>query len=131
MKLNITKKRINSQGTKMTGGIRGGGRGRVLTDATCRGGRENLSRFEGCLVVTAHSSGSAASERKGKVSQYEQDKAKCIYSKPWAFSTKSKLCYYRRSVGRSVLVSSPHMGPKTRFLLLSEIRGFVDVGHPP
>jgi hypothetical protein len=33
----------------------------------------------------------------------------------------------RRSVGQSVLVSSLHLGPKTRFLLLSDRCGFVDV----
>jgi hypothetical protein len=44
--------------------------------------------------------------------------------------SKSKLCYGRRSVGQSVLVSSTHLGPKTRFLLLSDSCGFVDVRHP-
>jgi hypothetical protein len=34
----------------------------------------------------------------------------------------------RRSVGQSVLVSSTHLGPKTRFLLLSDSCGFVGVG---
>jgi hypothetical protein len=29
--------------------------------------------------------------------------------------TKSKLCYNRRSIDQSVLVSGPHLGPKTRF----------------
>jgi hypothetical protein len=37
--------------------------------------------------------------------------------------SKSKLCYDRRSVGQSALVSS------TKFLLLSDICGFVDVEH--
>jgi hypothetical protein len=41
---------------------------------------------------------------------------------------KSKLCYDRRSVGHSVLVSSSHVGLKTRFLLLSDSYRFVDVG---
>jgi hypothetical protein len=41
----------------------------------------------------------------------------------------SKLCYFRRSVGQSVLVSSTHLGPKARFLLLSDICGFVVVGR--
>jgi hypothetical protein len=44
--------------------------------------------------------------------------------------SKLKLCYYRRSVGQSVLMSSPHLGPKTRFLLLSDSCKFVDVGPP-
>jgi hypothetical protein len=35
-----------------------------------------------------------------------------------------------RSVGQSVLVSSTYLGPKTRFLLLSDSCGFVDVGRP-
>jgi hypothetical protein len=43
--------------------------------------------------------------------------------------SKSKLCYGRRSVGQSVLVPSLHLGPKTRFLLLSDSCGFVDVGR--
>jgi hypothetical protein len=43
---------------------------------------------------------------------------------------KSKLCYDRRLVGQSVLMSSPQLGPKTRFLLLSKSYGFVDVGRP-
>jgi hypothetical protein len=33
--------------------------------------------------------------------------------------SKSQLCYDRRSVGQSVWVSSTHLRPKTRFLLLS------------
>jgi hypothetical protein len=36
-------------------------------------------------------------------------------------------CYDRRSVGQFVLVSSTHLGHKTRFLLLSDNCGFVDV----
>jgi hypothetical protein len=42
-------------------------------------------------------------------------------------SQKSKSCYDRRPVGQSTLVSSTHLGPKTKFLLLSDCRGFVDV----
>jgi hypothetical protein len=38
-------------------------------------------------------------------------------------------CYYRRFVGQSVLVSSTHLGLTTRFLLLSDCCGFVDVGR--
>jgi hypothetical protein len=37
------------------------------------------------------------------------------------------LCYDRRSVGQSVLVSSIHVGLTTRFLLLSDSCRFVDV----
>jgi hypothetical protein len=40
---------------------------------------------------------------------------------------KSKLCYELRSV---VLVPITHLGPKTRFLLLSDSCGFVNVGRP-
>jgi hypothetical protein len=47
----------------------------------------------------------------------------------YSVKSKSKLCYDRRSVGQSVLVSSTHLGLKTRFLLLSESCGFVDVGR--
>jgi hypothetical protein len=36
----------------------------------------------------------------------------------------------RRSVGQSVLVSSTHLRLTTRFLLLSDSCGFVDVGRP-
>jgi hypothetical protein len=39
------------------------------------------------------------------------------------------LYYDRRSVGQSVLVSSTHLGLTTRFLLLSDSCGFVDVGR--
>jgi hypothetical protein len=35
----------------------------------------------------------------------------------------------RPTVSRPVLVSSTHLGPKTRFLLLSDSCGFVDVGR--
>jgi hypothetical protein len=38
-------------------------------------------------------------------------------------NSKSELCYDRRSVGQSVLVSSTHLGPKTVSC------GFVDVGR--
>jgi hypothetical protein len=47
------------------------------------------------------------------------------YSKP-----DSKLYYDWRSVGQSVFVSSPRLGPKTRFLLLSNSFEIVDVGRP-
>jgi hypothetical protein len=47
-----------------------------------------------------------------------------------ALESKSTLCYDRRSVSQSILVSNPHQGPKTRFLLLSDSCGFVDVGRP-
>jgi hypothetical protein len=43
---------------------------------------------------------------------------------------KSKLCNDRRSIGQSVLVSSTHLGLTTRFLLLPDSCGFVDVGRP-
>jgi hypothetical protein len=43
---------------------------------------------------------------------------------------KWKLCYDRRSVGQSVAMSSTHLGPKLRFLLLSKSCRFVDVGPP-
>jgi hypothetical protein len=43
--------------------------------------------------------------------------------------SKSMLCYDRRSVDQSVLVSSTHLGLTTRFLLLSGSCGFVDVGR--
>jgi hypothetical protein len=55
---------------------------------------------------------------------------------PWPYFAvtwlwESKLCYDRRSVSQSVLVSSTHLGPKTTFLLLSgDSCGFVDVGRP-
>jgi hypothetical protein len=45
-------------------------------------------------------------------------------------NSKSKLCYDRRSVGQSVLVSNTHPGSKTRLLLLLDSFGFVDVGRP-
>jgi hypothetical protein len=44
--------------------------------------------------------------------------------------TLSVLYYDRRSVGQSVLVSSPHLGLMTIFLLLSDKCGFFDMGRP-
>jgi hypothetical protein len=44
------------------------------------------------------------------------------------YESVSELYYDRRSVGQSVLVSSIHLGPTTRFLLLSDNCGFIDVG---
>jgi hypothetical protein len=41
--------------------------------------------------------------------------------------SKSKLCYDRRRVGQSMVVSSNHLGLMTRFVLLSDCCGFVDV----
>jgi hypothetical protein len=46
-------------------------------------------------------------------------------------NSKSKLRYGQRLIGQSVLVSSTHLGPKTRYeyLLLSDRCGFVGVGR--
>jgi hypothetical protein len=44
--------------------------------------------------------------------------------------SESKLCYDRRSVGQSVLVSSPIQDLRTDFFFLFDSCGFVDVGHP-
>jgi hypothetical protein len=49
---------------------------------------------------------------------------------PAPHSKMSKLCYDQWSVGQDVLVWSSQLGPKTRFLLLSDSCGFVDVGCP-
>jgi hypothetical protein len=43
--------------------------------------------------------------------------------------SKSKLCYDRRSVGQSILVSSTHLALQTRSILLSDSCGFLDVGR--
>jgi hypothetical protein len=49
----------------------------------------------------------------------------------YAFTVRWVELYYdRRSVGQSVLVSSPHLGLMTRFLLLLDSCGFVDMGRP-
>jgi hypothetical protein len=45
-------------------------------------------------------------------------------------NSKSKICYDWRSVGQSVLLSSPHLGHKTISLLLSDSCWFVAVGRP-
>jgi hypothetical protein len=45
---------------------------------------------------------------------------------PWEASTP---CYYRRSIGQSVLVSATHVVPKTRFLLLLDSCRFVEEGR--
>jgi hypothetical protein len=52
-----------------------------------------------------------------------------ITSLPQLSKLKSKLCYDRRSVGQSVLVSSTHLGLTTKFLLLLDSCGFLDVGR--
>jgi hypothetical protein len=39
--------------------------------------------------------------------------------------SKSKSCYDRRSIGRSVLVSSTHVGPKTRFFCCQTVAGLL------
>jgi hypothetical protein len=44
--------------------------------------------------------------------------------------SKSKSCYDRRPINQPVLMSSTHLGPNTRYLLLSESFGFVDDGRP-
>jgi hypothetical protein len=41
------------------------------------------------------------------------------------YNLKSKLCYDRRRVGHSLLVSSHQLGPKIRFLLLSDVAGLL------
>jgi hypothetical protein len=46
-----------------------------------------------------------------------------------AMQSNPKLCYDRRSIGQSVLVSSTNLIPKTGFLLLSDSCGFLDVGR--
>jgi hypothetical protein len=46
-------------------------------------------------------------------------------------SSKSKLCYDRRSVGQSILKQSTHLRFRTRFLLLPDSCRFVDVGALP
>jgi hypothetical protein len=44
--------------------------------------------------------------------------------------SKSKLRYYRRPVGNSVLVLSPIWGPRSDFILLSDGCGIVNIGRP-
>jgi hypothetical protein len=51
------------------------------------------------------------------------------FAKTVILKSKTKLCYDWRSVGQSILVSSTHLGLMTRFLLLSDNCGFVDVGR--
>jgi hypothetical protein len=48
---------------------------------------------------------------------------------PITSESKSKLRYDWRSVGQSVLVSSTHLGLRSRFLLLSDSFGFFDLGR--
>jgi hypothetical protein len=43
--------------------------------------------------------------------------------------SKSKLFYDLWSVGKICLPVKPHLGDKSRFLLLSDSWRFVDVGH--
>jgi hypothetical protein len=57
-----------------------------------------------------------------------QSSANCQLPRCHLFSIM-KLCYDRRSVDQSVLVSSIQLGLTTRFLLLSGSCGFVDLGR--
>jgi hypothetical protein len=62
--------------------------------------------------------------------QHEHNRAITVSRSLWTLCiqmSKSTLCYDRRSVGQSVLVSSTHLRPKIKFLLLSDSCGFVDV----
>jgi hypothetical protein len=63
-----------------------------------------------------------------------------LVQSPWNLGTQLKtlwtllswvwvLCYDRQAVGQSVLEQGTHLGPTTKFLLLSESCGFVDVGR--
>jgi hypothetical protein len=53
-------------------------------------------------------------------------RATILYSYFYYFiASKSKLCYDRRSVGQSILVSSTHLVLTTRFLLLSDSLGLL------
>jgi hypothetical protein len=60
--------------------------------------------------------------------RYELD-SYMIFIRNVVFKSKSKLCYDRRSVAQSVLPSSPHLGPKTKFLLLSDSCGLGEGWH--
>jgi hypothetical protein len=52
-----------------------------------------------------------------------------VLSYNWLTSeSESELHYDRRSVGQSILVSNPHLGLMTRFLLLSDTYGFLTRG---
>jgi hypothetical protein len=53
-------------------------------------------------------------------------KTDCSFAAEWTYESDPELYYDRRSVGQSILVSSPHLGLMTRFLLLSDNCGFVD-----
>jgi hypothetical protein len=60
-------------------------------------------------------------------------KYKWTQSSPLKSKSKSKLYYDRQSVGQSVLVSSPLLGPATNFspsLFDYSFRQFVDAGRP-
>jgi hypothetical protein len=52
-----------------------------------------------------------------------------LHSTAWP-NPKSKLRYDRQPVDQSVLVSNTNLRPKTRFLLVSDNCGFVDMGRP-
>jgi hypothetical protein len=56
--------------------------------------------------------------------------ARCVHNTPATAVSRLLTQPDLWSVGQSVLVSSPHLGPMTRFLLLSDSREFVDVGRP-
>jgi hypothetical protein len=58
----------------------------------------------------------------GSSSCYRRENIKSYSVETWfaLVKVKLKLCYQRRSVGQSVLVSGAHLRPVTRFLLLSD-----------
>jgi hypothetical protein len=85
-------------------------------------------------LVTAYNSGDSFNFRAHLVAkQFSTASTKSsLHRFPynWLLLKKSKLRYDRGSVGQSILVSSTHFGPKTRFLFLSDSCWFVDVGRP-
>jgi hypothetical protein len=58
-----------------------------------------------------------------------ENDVQCLYIISWSRPFESVLCYERWSVGQSIWEWSTHLGLTTRFLLLSDSCGFLDVGR--
>jgi hypothetical protein len=86
----------------------------------------------GCLAMDPNNGPFCSRRYRLATASQLTHSSKCSHILDWLTSKSKLYSYYdRRSVGQSVLVSSTHLAPKTTFLLLSDICGFVDVRRPP
>jgi succinate dehydrogenase/fumarate reductase flavoprotein subunit len=72
----------------------------------------------------SHDSGSRAAYSLASSQSQSYLWLKVYRQAPWGWpQSQSQLCYYRRSVRQSVLVSSPHLGPKKNFCHCHAVSG--------